>query len=452
MYKMLDRQIALQDSQKVKVMWEAAYWDKKLSRAVVDEFCVKEAVAVLTTQGRLWSLRVSGCFLLGINKILNKKSILILDLLENIERHLLLESFSPVEALRLNRMLEVESVAIYNKSARSFNPDDLVRFNRRVQKDKRVSPGSGKQVEEENEKVVREVECFGISSSFLDDIELAQRWVGEEPALSLPQKRKATPVWESLVSRNHVGGLEAPSFYESFDPAPEISQDPVSLREHKPRKSSKKGKIRNFSEELTIEPSEYASLDCTSDISKNPKYVNYPTTIKDLSTDLCFYQPTIPDIPLALMSLYTSNLKINKIKAALIQEEPEGANLVTQFLTGTEIPVNQIQPSLNLNKPAEKAICKPIKQEIEPELEFTLSKSWTTRTLKMLKLLQSRLVNLSSASLNFLSLTRFPSRRTLSCGFYELLLLTQKDLISLTQSDSSLQISPNIKLILTTFT
>lgn len=446
---MLDRQIGLQDSQKVKIIWEAAYWDKKFSKTVIDEFSVKEAINVLTAQGRLWSLRVSGCLLLGINKIVNKKSNLILDLVENIESHLSMENFSSVEVLKLNRILEVGSVTIYNKSANSFNPDNLVKLTGKVQKTKKVDPNTETKIQDENQNTIKEVERFGISNSFLDDIELAQRWASEEPALTLPQKRKPTSIWESLVTQKHIAPTPSPSFYESFDPAPTVSREPKSLSVPKARKRFKKLKIENPTLELTLQPSNYASLDCTSDITKNQKYINNPSTIKDLSTDLCLYQPTIPEIPLTLMSFFTSNLKINKIKEALMQVEPLGANPVTQYLTSPEIPTAQTQPSLNPKNSPEKVDSKLIKQEFDPEPEFTLSNYLTTRTLKMLKLLQSRLVNLSSASLNFFSLTRFPTRRTLSCGFYELLLLTQKDLISLSQIDSSLQIYPNIKLIFT---
>lgn len=432
--------MSLLDSQNLRTILEAAYWDRKLTKSVIDEFNIKDAVMMLTEQKNLCNLRVSGCLLLGTTKIANKKGYLILDLAEKIESGIKCDSYCAVETFRSNRILDIGPAFIYNKSAISFNPHDLVRYSERRQKTKnRVV--LFEQVQDEVVNISKEEEeYFGVSNSFLEDIELAKRWVDEDSTLSLPQKRKKLSAWENLITDKY------PTVPEIL-PDPQLSElQPLTQPETefcpkvKPKKNHKKVKSQEPVQNISVDPSTYAMLDCTSDITKNVSYVSYPNFVQNVTSNLFLYQPVIPDMALGLVNLFTSNLKINKIKAALYKEEPEQYRIVREAKE-TPVKVEESDPVVI------KEETKPIEEPPIPQLP----KFWSLRTLKMLKLLQFRFNNKLSLSLDFLSLSQHPTRRALSIGFYELLQLSQKDLLLITQAESSLKISALLKLFITNF-
>lgn len=172
-----------------------------------------------------------------------------------------------------------------------------------------------------------------------------------------------------------------------------------------------------------IDSTGQAGLDSTVDIVKNPRFYIPMTEIVPPDSDTMLYSTTIPDMNPELETFYISNIKILRMKTHLRELEEEklivpAHNVITYVdkpraieaqrdLKNKENELPQrppVQdPEMNLNDPPRINLYADHPKHEKTE-EVKMEDQWSSRTLKLLKLLQLKFAN--SDHLNFDDLSK----------------------------------------------
>jgi hypothetical protein len=107
-------------------------------------------------------------------------------------------------------------------------------------------------------------------------------------------------------------------------------------------------------------PETYANIDSTMDILKNINYYNGETTKFEIEKELIFFMPVIPDMASEISNFYVSSIKINKIKAGLVQPDSEPI-ILSNFCN--------VRPKNPIVKTEAIQEIEPITKE-DPEIEY----------------------------------------------------------------------------------
>lgn len=463
---MAQQQSSLFSSENLKTIWEAAHWDKRLTRKLIETYNIPISVSSITSASNLYSLRISGFLLLGLSKIYQKKAIIIKDEIA--------QAISGLQIPSENQSLGVLDMIGLTKVSTpvQLTPPNLISTHslkpyKPIKKLLNSKATNEYICEDYNFVVKQEIESFGISYSFLNDIEIAEKWVMRESDSQLPEKRKKRN-WEELIDNNLVkfeenlnqGLSENNSGNHRLGPDLHLSDrndlsDIIPQGPIKPIKSPirlyetprKKRKIPN--EDLSLDPKTYASTIYTSELVKNINYYSKEISVMPKTPDLIFYQPIIRDMPKDLENFYLSNIKIHKLKAALTSDDSEP--LILSSVNSTTRPINfYIKTEANTaNYDCDYIQDLPAKGEVKPESADVVLKTdsgednddlWGLRTIKLLKLIRNRSGKSFKKQIWFDELTNSTDRKVLACGFYELLQLALKDCIHIEKMSDRISI------------
>lgn len=444
---MANNQLAFETSTALSRVWLAAHWEKRLTKNVICTHDITESVNTIKSPGNVYSLRISGYLLLGIVKIYYKKSIITLEELEQSLQSLTQSSiFQSSEVLKEIGITEVpEKLKLVQISKREFlNPLEKtgkIPENLAVKKNVFSNPVV------ETENFTRENDFLGVTTSFLDDVEMAEQWLRNETEddVELPMKRSRGRVWESFIS-DVVVVDETAEIPENFEPKDEESKENLPeaneevTAETVTRVKYRKKIIKENSTETVIDPELHMGLDCTADIVKNTRLYQPLFDILPNDMEQIFYIPVLKDIAPELENFYLSHIKIQRLKNLFREEEKEPiilSNTVPERPENPIVPV--VEPEENMIEQEPEIVPKEEKVEEKPD------ESWSSRTLKLLKLLKIRLN--SQKSIFFEDLSKRSDRRVMACGFYEVLQLCLKDFIIMEVLDEKVSLLATERLL-----
>ena len=464
----------------LKTIWDAAHWDKKLTKNKIAELSIPNIVALIKSPQSIFSLRISGCLILGIVKIYSKKIGLLYDQLNNISEEVFnKKTFELTDSINY---LSSSSHKDLNAYTTNFDPYKSLKnlpvpVGRKKAKDLNVLL-----VDNDNFFVKEEVEVFGISDSFLRDIEIAEKWTKNDE--NLPIKRTREKPWQMLLKssiENLAGSLETFKKLRSTKSIENLwnteniqnTENTIKIQnientkniqkiqnndstkkiikndifEPKIRKKLKKT-INETEESVIMAPETYANIDSTMDILKNINYYNGETTKFEIEKELIFFKPVIPDMASEISNFYVSSIKINKIKAGLVQPDSEPI-ILSNFCN--------VRPKNPIVKTEAIQEIEPITKE-DPEIEYQkivkkeeTHSDWNPRTLKLLKILYNRFTKNTKSVINFNELSKTKERIVMACGFYEILQISLRGLIEIEQIEDVIYLKPTQNLFLFSF-
>jgi hypothetical protein len=475
-----NNQVAFDTNGTLGRVWLAAHWDKRLTKNSISSHDISESVAVIKAPGNVYSLRISGFLLLGLVKIYSKKSIITQ---EEAEQALSLLTQTPTatnpEVLKEIGLTEVpEKLKLAPvKKPEMFNP---------IVKAAKPPPEKAKPVAKEKvipEPQAEENDILGVTTSFLDDVEMAEQWLRKdekEVDVELPAKRPREKVWQNFINTNYLDNEvimpdppspraeiepiinKIPSLNANPDPVlpstsgntssqiktEEISETPNNdsrpneNKGKKPRSQHAKQVVKDIQFDLVINPEANMGLDCTSDIVKNTRLFQPLAELLPNDMEQIFYIPLFKDMAPELENFYISHVKIQRLKNAFREEEEKEPVILSNLSNGpNDVVMENTQIAPQNTAPAQDHV-EPAKVE-KPEEKN--DETWSSRTLKLLKLLKVRLA--SQKFIFFDELSKKLDRRVMACGFYEVLQLCLKDFIILESRDKRIMLKPTERLM-----
>ena len=444
-------QVAFDTNGTLGRVWLAAHWDKRLTKNSISSHDIPESVAVIKAPGNVYSLRISGFLLLGLVKIYSKKSIITLDEAEVAFNTLTqAPAANNPEVLREIGLTDIpEKIKLAPvKKPEMFNP---------IIKQNKQQPEKPKPVVEKTvviETTIEDNDVLGVTTSFLDDVEMAEQWLRKdekEDDLELPAKRPREKVWQNFINTNFVDNdvvMPDPPSPEPPPPGPvktEENADEETKAEpkaKKPRSRQAKKIIKDIQFDLVIDPENNLGLDCTSDIVKNTRLFQPLTELLPNDMEQIFYIPLFKDIASELENFFLSHVKIQRLKNAFREEEEKEPVILSNTTGIVSEPVIEPEKLPSQNPVQSNLPVEPAKVE-KPEEKN--DETWSSRTLKLLKLLKVRLS--SQKSIFFDELSKKLDRRVMACGFYEILQLCLKDFIVLESKDKRIVLRPTERLM-----
>ena len=470
-----NNQLTFDTSSTLSRVWLAAHWDKKLTKTSIHSHDIVESVSAIKAPGNVYSLRISGYLLLGIVKIYSKKSIITLEDLEQSLQSLTQTSTSQAsEVLKEIGITDLpEKLKLIPKSD-FLNPlskplasvplkTSLERINQSINSNPVVRKAAA--VTSEHEEIYTpEVDALGVTSSFLDDVEMAEQWLRKENDEELlPSKRPREKIWQNFIATTNV---EDDAVVASDPPVKEeeegekktgevreggerevsakVIESENSVQTPSARIRYRKHIVKDPKAEIVINPDSYSGLDCTADIVKNTRL--YQPLVEILPNDMeqIFYIPILKDIAPELENFYLSHIKIQRIKNIFREEEEKEPVILSNTIA--ERPDNPIVSAPETVEIVPDPYPEPelILPKVE-KVEERADESWSSRTLKLLKLLKSRFGH--QKSIFFQELSRKEERRIMACGFYEVLQLCLKDFVMIENFDGKILLKPTDRLM-----
>lgn len=475
-------------SDQLKQVWTAAHWEKKLKKSDIFAHDVTESVKIIKTPSGVYSLKISAYLLLGLAKIYYKKSLLIEEQVEGLlEDPGIKSKYESIEMLNAAGLTKTTEIVKFVPKISNF---DLNAMLQKLPKSRilKKNDKSERYIEEDyvvNARVKQEVDYFGVSYSFLKDIEVADCWATRQTetnyeVLNFPQKRRREAPWEVLINDNIIKSQERiienqeniiesqENFGESQEDIIENKENPVKIQEALEEASESlmftirsrerigniqvsrspltRKRFKSSEEGIMLDPELFASIDNTNDIVINLNYYSPPTKSLPINLELMYYPPVIENMALELNNFYTSNMKIIKLKEKLLRTDEEPTILSNNPLPRPENQsikkeICEYQTFLDPDEDIEICPIKVIKKEehIEDYSNF--------RTFKILRLLQNRFAQSKRNSVWFDELSKIPDRKVLSCGFCEILQLVIQEYIEIKNIEGRLLIKPNIRIL-----
>ena len=476
-------QLAFDANGTLSRVWLAAHWDKKLTKNSICSHDIVESVSTIKSPGNVYSLRISGYLLLGLTKIYSKKSIITLEELEQALQTVTQSTSQSAEVLKEIGITDIpEKIKLAPlKKPESLNP--LVKSAKNMlEKPKNPALQEYQHIEE---APVEDNDTLGVTTSFLDDVEMAEQWLRKDPddEINLPSKRPREKIWQSFISVNVIDvdtvipdpavltsikrenndaiDIQNTEFFVNIVDTEEYNnserekeKEREKEREKEKEKEREKEKekenvrikhrkkiIKDPQGSLMINPELHIGLDCTADIVKNTRL--YQTLDEILPNDIeqIFYIPIFRDIAPELENFYLSHIKIQRLKNLFREEEKEPVILSN---TAPERPENPSNPVVESEVHVKEPIPEP---EMMPKIEKVEDKtdeSWNSRTLRLLKLLQVRLRN--QKVVYFEDLSKKSDRKIMACGFYEALQLCFKDFIIMEEHEGKILLKSTERL------
>lgn len=446
-------QVAFDTTGTLGRVWLAAHWDKRLTKNSISSHDIPESIAIIKSPGNVYSLRISGFLLLGLIKIYSKKSIIAL---EEAEQALASLTQTPTltnpEVLREIGLTEVpEKLKLAPvKKPELFNP--IIKPTKPVAERAKVVEKISTFIVEA--PVNEDNDVLGVTTSFLDDVEMAEQWLkkdDEAEVVELPSKRPRERVWQNFINTNFTEAevvMPDPPEPEPIVKREEIEPvEEVKLKkpeEPKPKQKSRskhaKNIVKDVQFDLIIDPETNIGLDCTSDIVKNTRLYQPVTDILPTDIEQIFYICLLKDIAPELENFYVSHVKMQRLKNVFREEEKEPVILSNTAAPCEDKVVYDTEPVQIINPPT--AVVEPPKVE---KTEEKTEETWSSRTLKLLKLLKIRLS--SQKTLFFDELSKKADRRIMACGLYEILQLCLKDFVIIEHKDDRILLKPTERLM-----
>ena len=165
-------------SEKLKQVWIAAHWDKKLTKNAILYFNVCDMIDAIIKSENIYSLRISGYLLLGNAKINYKKSTIVYEEILSTLDSLCIGLYSSTNPLIVSGLASISEKAKLTPRIAPYQPI----FRITAPAPKIINHSLNKEAEklingEENYKdyVKCEIDYLGISDSFLHEIEIAEK-------------------------------------------------------------------------------------------------------------------------------------------------------------------------------------------------------------------------------------------------------------------------------------
>ena len=397
-------QVAFDTTGTLGRVWLAAHWDKRLTKNSIASHDIPESIAIIKSPGNVYSLRISGFLLLGLIKIYSKKSIIALEEAEQAFSSLTQAPASTnPEVLREIGLTDVpEKLKLAPvKKPELFNP--IIKPTKPVVERAKVVEKVSTVIVEA--PVNEDNDVLGVTTSFLDDVEMAEQWLkkdDEAEAVDLPAKRPRERVWQNFINNNFTETdvvLPDPPETEPVSvPAPEFKREVIEPieefklkkpEEPKPKKGrSKHAKniVKDLQFDLVIDPETNMGLDCTSDIVKNTRLYQPVTDVLPTDIEQIFYICLLKDIAPELENFYISHVKMQRLKNVFREEEKEPVILSNTAAPCQDQVINHVEPA-QITSPSTAVVEPPKVEKTEEKTE----EAWSSRTLKLLKLLKIRL-------------------------------------------------------------
>lgn len=450
--------------QNLSKVWIAAHWDKKLTKHTVLAHNIQESVDTIKSPENALALRIAGSLLFGIVKLLLKKVVYIMIEAEDLSNQVTFtfnnqtgDKSKPGIATARNNLITlsnrksrkslqsfdgmISTASIMNTTQPSIEvPRNIASRDQITMRDLELTPLSGKYSAEKFRNIQ-----IDMSSNFLDDV--AETLHESQLGMDLNPEINLTPLafqddrMDIELPLEPILEVISPNKPNSYDINMQIEEPKLSLIKYQPINKKKKlqslkRKWREDDDILLAGYDEYEKD--TTDILTHHHYKNYRDSEIPIEYDKIFFEPILKGMHLQLEDFYHAPSRLESVKwISAIEDsvqqdyEQEMIKYDEQQDIGYDYDINPIPDDFipPLQEDDMQLEHNPDQQELQNNTDSQIDLN--TRTAKMLGLVKAKLK--SARSITYGKICEGQDKQSIACGFYELLNLTKKGFVNLSQ-------------------